>query len=406
MVSQVATLWAAVLLLASMHNCDEPAVSERSPTLAKNSCLSEAGAILEAPPIPCQPLVACNGEQIEKAYVKVHETCRIKATQRLNEREYFHARIDYWQGDHVFLFDNIVKSHASHTLMFDAERITQVPTKLIEELNLKLLIYSIEAGRIQDALLLYVTLKDDWKAERILDEIQTNPSGVNEVIVLHVLEFARALPVKNVRVELYKALVVFLRRNNLNSSYVSLLYAADSLAVFTTEKDKKDYFTPPYEAVLKVLRSQLQKQELDFNVWIANKYPPYYTHFITEIFTIDSKTWQTIDKRRLFEIAGMFKAKGHRFQVIEQFLKYAKDYDSRNVSNLVKMMPTLAVEVDNLRRTVEQTGNHKNEVDKIKTLQGLFKTTFWNRRQYRTYLHIMKTEGKFGKKYIELQSKG
>uniref|UniRef100_A0A2C9H4C9 Uncharacterized protein n=1 Tax=Anopheles maculatus TaxID=74869 RepID=A0A2C9H4C9_9DIPT len=406
MVSPVARLWAMVLLLAALHKCDQAAVSERPPTPASSSCLFEAGAVFGAPPITCQPLVACNGEQILKTYLKINENCRIKASARLHEREHFMARLNYWQDDHAFLYGTIVKAHASHQIVLDMERQVEVSTKLVDELNRKLFIYSIEAGRIEDALLLYVTAKDQWKPQQILDEMQRNPSGVNEVLALHMLEFVRALPIKSLRVEMYKAIMAFLRRNNLNSTYVSLLYAGDVIACFTTEKDKKDYLSLPYGVLLHALRNQLRNLEFDFNVWLANKYPRYYTQFLTEIFFFSPAHWPKIEKRRLFEIASLFKAKGHRFQVIEQFLKFAKQYDSRNVAKLVETLPTLALEVDKLRRTVEQTGNHKKEVDQIKSLQDRFKMTVWNRRNHRAYLHIIQTEGKFGKKYKELESKG
>uniref|UniRef100_A0A182Y7N5 Uncharacterized protein n=1 Tax=Anopheles stephensi TaxID=30069 RepID=A0A182Y7N5_ANOST len=402
--SQVARLWAAVLLLAALYSCEEAAVSVRPPTV--NSCLFEAGAIFDAPPITCRPLVACDGEQILKAYLKINEACRIKASERLQAREYFLYRVNYWQDDHAFLFSNVIESHANHMVVQDAERLMQLPAKLVDELNLKLLIYSIESGRTQDALLLYTTMKHQWKPSQLLDEIERNPSGVNEVLVLHVLDFARALPIKTVRVELYKALVGVLRRHRLNGSYASLVYAGDVVAIFTAQKDKDTYLSAPYGVVLHRLRNELRQLQLDFNVWVANKFPRHYTQFLAEIFFFVPQTWSAIDRRRLFEIASMFKAKGHRFQVIEVFLKYAKQYDSRNVAKLVETLPTLALEVDNLRRTVEQTGNHKNEVDRIKAIQDRFSTTSWNRRNYRAYLHIMRTQGKFGKKYLAMESKG
>uniref|UniRef100_A0A182M3M0 Uncharacterized protein n=1 Tax=Anopheles culicifacies TaxID=139723 RepID=A0A182M3M0_9DIPT len=407
MVPQVARLWATVLLLASLHKCDT-AVASGQPSPTKSLCLSEAGAIFNAPAIQCQPLVACNKEEIMKSYHQLHENCHINATERLNLREHFLYRINYWQGDHEFLYSSIEKAHEPHQLVLDAVNLMQRRANLIPELNRKLLIYSIEAGRIEDALLLHLTLQDRWTPKQIVDAIETHPEyRVTEAVVLHLLEFARGLPLKSTRADLYKALMPVMRRHSHLSSYVTLLYAGDATALFTAPNDKKEYVADPYTIVLHSLRNQLRKLQFDYHVWIANKYPRYYTMFLTDIYFFNPEFWKTVEKRRLVEITGMLNAKGHRFQVIEQFLKFAKQYDNRDKYNLEKWLPTLALEVDKLTQLVKQTGNHKNELDRLKKIRESFKITYYDDRQmYNTYLNTIKNYGKFGKRYMPMEKNG
>uniref|UniRef100_A0A1I8JUD9 Salivary gland protein 1-like n=1 Tax=Anopheles funestus TaxID=62324 RepID=A0A1I8JUD9_ANOFN len=406
MVSQVVKLWAAVLLLASLHKCDNAVVSE-NPSPAKSSCLSEVGAILDAPPIQCKPLVACNREKVLKSYYQLYENCRINASMRLSEREHFLFRINYWQGDHQFLYGLIEKAHESHQHVLDAEYLSHRGPKMIPELNLKLLIYSIEAGRIEDALLLYLTMKNPWTPQQLVKVIVEHPNSVSEVAVLHLLEFARGLPLKSTRADLYKALVPVLGRHELYTSYVLLLYAGDAAAVFTSPKEKADYITNAVFMLFHNLRKELRNLQFDFNVWLANKYPRYYTLYLDDIYTFPHELWDKIEKRRLFEIASMFNAKGHRFQVIEKFLKYVKIYDNRNVYKRNEILPTLALEVDKLESTVKQTGYSKQELDRITKIQDGFKIITHDHKQiYRIYLNNIKVNGKLGKQRLEMQKHG
>ncbi|XP_053662462.1 uncharacterized protein LOC128711603 [Anopheles marshallii] len=406
MVPQVARLWATALLLATLHKCDNAAVSvQQSP--AKSSCLAMAGAIFDAPPIQCQPLVACSSEEITQRYLALHEKCRVNATQRHGEREHFLFRINYWQGDHEFLYGLVEKAHQPHPLVLDAEQLAQRGASVTPDLNRKLFIYSIEAGRIEDALLLYLTMENQWTMQQIMEAIENHPVyKVTEAVVLHLLEFARGLPLKRTRVEFYKALVPVMRRYKHLSSYVTLLYAGDALPLFSVAKEKKEFVSDPLTIIVHRLRSGLRHLKFDYNVWIANKYPRYYTLFLEDIFFIPQQLWPKLEKRRLFEITSLYHAKGHRFQALTMFLKHVK-FDSRDKNAVRSYLPTLALQVDNLLLKVKQTGNHKHELDRVQKLQDGFQFGYYNHKNiYRFYLNDIKVNGKFGKQNMELEKKG
>ncbi|XP_052901136.1 uncharacterized protein LOC128307374 [Anopheles moucheti] len=408
MVPQVAKLWATVLLLATLHNCASAEVSvQQSP--GKSSCLSNAGAIFDAPPIQCRPLVACNSEAMTQSYFAHYQRCRANETARLGEREQFLFRINYWQGDHVFLYGLLEKAHEPHQLVVDAEHLTQRGTGVIPDLNRKLLIYSIEAGRIEDALLLYLTTKNQWTMQQIVDAIGNHPDfKVTEAVGLHMVQFARGLPLKSSRVEFYKALVPLVRRHKLSSSYVTLLYAADAVGLYTEENKgvKKEFVTDPLTVIIHRLRKELQNLQFDYNVWIANTYPRYYTFFQETIFSFAEEVWKKLEKRRLFEITSMFHAKGHRFTAIGQFQKYAR-FDQRDKHALQTYLPTLALELDKLMLKVQQTGNHKHELDRIQILKNNFRIGYYERKDiYHTYINTIKSNGKFGKRRMEMEKIG
>uniref|UniRef100_A0A240PKQ2 Uncharacterized protein n=1 Tax=Anopheles christyi TaxID=43041 RepID=A0A240PKQ2_9DIPT len=404
MVSQAARLWVTVVLLSSLYRC--PASGEQTNSPSKRLCLSEAGAILAAPPITCQPLSACDGEAILKSYLNLFQQCRINASERANERDNFQNRLNYWQSDHVFLFELVEQAHEPHKLILESEQLANNSAAVVPELQRKLLIYSIEAGRIEDALILHLTLKGQWKPNQIVEAIEDDHI-VNEAIVEHLLEFIRALPVKRVRADFYKAVALLIRRHQLASKYVTLIFAGDATGVFSTQKERDDHISQPLTVLIHLLRQQLRNLKFEYNLWLADNFPHYYTFYIENIFFFPPELWQKIEKRRLFEISGMFKAKGHRFAAIERFLKFTHQYDARNRANLEKNLPTLARETEQLRKTIEQTGNDSKELARVKKLEESFvnKEQRWNRHNHRSYLHIIKLKGKFGANKMEMERK-
>ena len=77
-------------------------------------------------------------------------------------------------------------------------------------------------------------------------------------------------------------------------------------------------------------------------------------------------------------------------------------------AHLEEILPTLALETEKLRRTVEQTGKSSAELVRLKKLEEKFvsKKDRWNTNTYRTYLHMIKTKGKFGQHRMEMERKG
>uniref|UniRef100_A0A182PT35 SG1-2 n=1 Tax=Anopheles epiroticus TaxID=199890 RepID=A0A182PT35_9DIPT len=408
MVSQAAKLWAPtlLLLLASQHRWVSAESAEEKSPLGSH-CLSEAGAVLHAPAITCEPLAPCDSEAILKSYHNLYQQCRINASSRTHERDNFLFRLNYWQGDHVFLYEMVQQAHAPVQEVLQSPLLAQQSPNLVPELQRKLLIYSIEAGRIEEALILHLTLKGQWKPKQIVDEIESG-RHVNVAIVEHLLDFIRAIPVRAVRSDFYKALAPVMRRYSMATTYVTLLFAGDATGVLANEKERTDYISQQLTVFVHKMREQLRNLQFDYNLWLAERFPRYYTLYFDEIFFFSPPHWPTTEKRRLFEIAGLFKHKGHRFAAIDRFLTFVHQYDSRNRANLERDVPTLARELERLRQTIAQTGNDKQELDRLKKLEEKFvnKKERWNRHNHRSYLHIIKSKGKFGADKMEMERMG
>nr|XP_040240385.2 uncharacterized protein LOC120960950 [Anopheles coluzzii] len=394
-------LWTVLLLLTTAASGQQ--------TPEQSACVSHAGAILTAPLIHCHPLKACDGEAILKPYLALYQQCRINASERANLRDNFLFRLNHWHDDHPFLLETVAKAYEPFKAALESEQDAHRSLRLVPELQRKQLIYSIEAGRLEDAHILHMTLKGQWKPDQIVSAIQDG-YHVNPTIMEHLLEFVRAIPVRKERAAYYKAIGPVIRNFKLTLTYVTLLFAGDATGVFDTRKDRDDYISQPLTVFVHMLRWQLANLEFEFHLSLAERFPRYYSLHIEQIFFFAPPHWQKAEKRRLFEIASLFKAKGHRFAAIEQLLKWAHQYAPTRggKAHLEEILPTLALETEKLRRTVEQTGKSSAELVRLKKLEEKFvsKKDRWNTNTYRTYLHMIKTKGKFGQHRMEMERKG
>ncbi|XP_053678707.1 uncharacterized protein LOC128729082 [Anopheles nili] len=404
MVRFIARLWANALLLITLCN-GEDGKAVTAPAKTGNSCLSAAGVVFNLPPVVCRPMASCDQKALLKHYSELHSKCRIDSSERLKDRELFLFRANYWVDDHKFLFELIQNWHQQHSLVLDAEQMIRRTARLGQELRRKLYIYSIEAGRIEDALMLHVTLANHWTAQQIIDAIATNPN-INEVVCVHLLEFARSIPVKTYRAELYKAMKPLLVKHNLINTYVVLLYSADAASVLTTPSDKDEYVVKIVGKIVSRLRDLLIEVNFEENLWIAEQYPDYYSYHIATITTFNRQQWHAMIKRRFFEFANMLRPKNLRFHILETSIAHIEMYEKNREKRQLMLLPVLAKEVDRLRSFVMQTGKHKHELQRLEKLEKRFNMGKSKNPNYQTYLNHFKVNGKMGKKHKELERLG
>uniref|UniRef100_A0A182MZN0 SG1-2 n=1 Tax=Anopheles dirus TaxID=7168 RepID=A0A182MZN0_9DIPT len=397
----LAVLWTSALLFAAGCRGE---FGTPAPIVDAGMCLSQAGAIRDVPPVHCHPLGVCDAT-LQPTYVALHQQCRTNDTARKAARESFLFQAKYWQGDHVFLYGLLQKSVARYVAVrAEAPQVIAQQRRLVQELRRKLLVYSIEAGRTEDAVVLYLSMREPPPTKQLLGDLATN-GALHEVLLEHVLTFVRALPIADLRKELYKGIMPLLSRNGLKRTYAVLVYVVDAVGLFPEKNELLRYIGQPVREMVERLRGQMVRTQYDENAWIANNYPHYYTYFINELTTFATSVWEGMEKLRFYEFSSMLTNKLHRFVVLEAGMKLFEKHDHQHMRES-DLLPTLAVEVDKLQVTVRQTGSQQKERMRMKHLQDRFGMGGWFTRRYRNYLVHAQHKGKFGTHNLELERIG
>uniref|UniRef100_A0A182QWI9 Uncharacterized protein n=1 Tax=Anopheles farauti TaxID=69004 RepID=A0A182QWI9_9DIPT len=391
--------------LAVLGTCALFCPASVTPT-AHNSgpCLAGAGAILKVPTVRCaEPLVACTTHR--ESFIELINQCHADETERIANRESFLFRAKYWQGDHVYLFEELQKAFDRNVLALEAQQSIERNRLLERELRRKLLVYSIEAGRTEDALTLYISEPDQPTPKQLIQDIGTN-GKLHEVALEHLLLFVRALPLDKVRKELYRELLPILNRHPLKYSHVAILYACDANSLFPEKDEKKRHIMDVVGRAVEPYQTMLFETQYDENVWLGRHYPVCYRFYLPLIVGYTAAdTWNRMEKRRFFEFANLLPNREQRFYVLEESMKLFEENDNKANRNW-ELLPTLAREVDRLEFSVKQGGNNKEELARIQKLRDRFGMNTWFGPRYYHYLKHYRDEGKFGKANYHIERLG
>ncbi|KFB38834.1 SG1D salivary protein precursor [Anopheles sinensis] len=340
-------------------------------------CILKEQASSKQPPAVCQPLEACDPAPLLQHYDNVQKECQVSASKRRDDKAGFPFQLDYWYGDLLFLFDGLKnKTLESASLFVEAERIEKANAPTTLELEQKHFVYSIEAGRLQDALLAYLTMPTQMTPNEIVTVISGNPK-VNEAVLLNYLYFVRAIPDRSQRLEFYKAFKPVLYKHNLNATYMALVYSVEVFHYVNGTNDYKTYhedISTPFIVKCKELMMQNRYAEI---LWVEKHFPDYFAFEIPLFTSFNRDEWKVkLDQKQLYEQANNLARIRNRLRVFERIVEktYVHGVGGYNIpyADALGMLQSLANQVDKLESALVKDGKDPKLMKRLKEVQDSF----------------------------------
>ncbi|KFB38833.1 SG1B-like salivary protein [Anopheles sinensis] len=341
-------------------------------------CILKEQAFSKQPPVVCQPLEACDPAPLLNHYDNVQKECQVSSSKRRDDKAGFLFQLDYWHGDLLFLFDVLKNRTLEYATLFgDAERIGKVDEKTEFELKRKHFVYSIEAGRLQDALLVYLTMPTQMTPNEIVTVINGNPK-VNEAVLLNFLYFVRAIPEEAQRLEFYKAFKPVLYKHNLHKTYMALLYSIEVFPSVEKTKDFQEYYTDVSTPVIVQFKELMFQNQYTKIFWFEKHFPDYFALVIPSLTVFSRNEWtKRLDQKQLYAQVNFLESLSHRItmyqRIIDNTIIHGIGKDSKTDKEAQEMLRSFANQVDKLESALDEANQCVIQV-KNEDLQSLTDT--------------------------------
>uniref|UniRef100_A0A2M3YWH1 Putative secreted protein n=1 Tax=Anopheles nuneztovari TaxID=30067 RepID=A0A2M3YWH1_9DIPT len=356
---------------------------------AEDICTVSLDVIVPALPAPCQPLASCNHQLASERYEQALQQCRVSAATRRDTRAAFPKQLTNWYREQTFFLEELEKLHTTnHPRIVALEREIEGGASLMAQLRRKHFIYCIEAGRTEEALLYHATAQQQLTAGQIIEAIRTNKE-LREGVMLHVLDFIRALPDEAERRALYREAKPILGRVLLRTR-MALVFGIDARSVLPANET---------DALLAPMTERYRTDFLEGHYFnhdaltrFARDYPRYYVYQLRAITTITQQQWNKMVKVYFFKLAMGLPTLELRLFSVERGIDLLEQFAKNDKNVREALLIRLSFTVYRLKKQAEQAGRQRAIMDRIGKLEKRF--SMGQGKQYGVYLKA------FEKKYV------
>uniref|UniRef100_A0A2M3YW99 Putative secreted protein n=1 Tax=Anopheles nuneztovari TaxID=30067 RepID=A0A2M3YW99_9DIPT len=356
---------------------------------AEDICTVSLDMIEPALPAPCQPLASCNHQLASERYEQALQQCRVSAATRRDTRAAFPKQLTNWYREQTFFLEELEKLHTTnHPRIVALEREIEQGAALMAQLRRKHFIYCIEAGRTKEALLYHATAQQQLTAGQIIEAIRTNKQ-LREGVMLHLLDFIRALPDEAERRALYREAKPILGRVLLRTR-MALVFGIDARSVLPANET---------DALLAPMTERYRTDFLEGHYFnhdaltrFARDYPRYYVYQLRAITTITQQQWNKMVKVYFFKLAMGLPTLELRLFSVERGIDMLEQFTKNDKKVREALLIRLSFTVYRLKKQAEKAGRHRPTMDRIGKLEKRF--SMGQGKQYGVYLKA------FEKKYV------
>lgn len=368
-------------------------------------CILNEQAIAQKPPAVCHPLEPCDGATLAQHYEGVRKQCLAAAAKRRDAMSGFLFQMNYWHGDFTFFFNLMKKTHEEkYRTALAVERASkETGSEVRDELVRKHFIYSVETGRLADALYIYTTIPNQPTATEVMAVIGDNPNGVNEAVLRNVLYFVKVIPDKPRRVEFYRALKPVLYKHKIEKTYLAVLYGIEAHPSIHRTGDYQEYYHDVVNPVVAKWKGQMFSAQYNEILWVEQHFPLYFAFLIPALTVFTRDEWtKKLDQYELYEQVNNLQRLANRVtmyeRIVDNTLVFGVGKNTKTDMEAQQMLRGFANQVDKLQRALEKAGRDPKLMKRLEAVQGSFAKLHkrrgrehWN---YKLYLENFKKYGR------------
>ncbi|XP_058126864.1 uncharacterized protein LOC131268645 [Anopheles coustani] len=393
--------WLIALIVVTVDcGASQPQVEKSKDTF----CILKEQASSKQPPGVCNPLEPCDAAPLLQHYDDVRKECLASASKRSAQNAGLLFQLNYWHGELLFFFD-LLKKYTSEnaSLVVDAEREDKVNVQVEVELERQHLVYSIEAGRLEDALLAHLKMPTQMTPKEIVTVIAGNPK-IDEAVLLNFLHFVRAIPEEAQRLQFYKAFKPVLYKHDLQKNYMALLYSVEVFPLVSVTNDYKEFYTDVVTPLIVKWKEQMFQNWYLEIFWAEKHFPDYFDFAIASFTTFSRNEWtKRLDQKELYAQVNYLDRLSNRVtmyeRIIDNTLIHGIGKDSKTDREAQNMLRSFANQVDRLETALVKNGKDQQLMMRLKAIQDSFARLHkrrgrghWN---YKLYLRNFKLEGRY-----------